>query len=576
MNKIIIVGHPHSNYKKVELLLSKCGMSAALPTKRDNLTPVQISQILLKAHGVEEISKLQRADELKQIEVMPVWQNMSFDLMLSNIDQQLWGWSDTEAIYLLEYWYQQDPSITFVLVYDDPETAHTRLPTEDRRLLTTDRLRLNTQVWTAYNSVLLDFYLSHRDRSLLIHSNQVNSSVYSSLQKLKNHITDSLQVPPEESLLSLMCAEGMDEVNYYENNEELSGLLAKKMIESDLEACQVYEKLQKEATLAHKPKHRQKIGGLDVHSSKPLYEKMWLELSKYELKLEEKQLELGTKNHKICQMNIAVKEQEIKNQKALGEINEFQVSNKKLILEKKLQVQENDLLVNQLHRVQEELEQLYHKDKEQTQLYKVNTKLIDEAKENVNNIKRITLDLANSKKELNKTQDQLNIVSTDLVEALRDKAVSLKLKNENELLLTQLHTVQEELEKIFIEMDLLKNTTSQNQIYYGAADRVKQELAYRLGARMIESSKSISSWFVIPFLFHIEKSRYEKERLLNLEKVKLPSLDQYADKSDIERIKNHLSYRLGVKMIENSNSIKGWVQMPWILYREAKLFKERK
>ena len=112
----------------MQRLLTECGMAPALPSRRENLTPAQITQTLVQAHGATSLELLQSADQLQQIKVAPVWQGMVLDLVLANLAQPLWGWADTEAVYLLDYWKEQDPQVVFVLVYDAPETVLTRVP----------------------------------------------------------------------------------------------------------------------------------------------------------------------------------------------------------------------------------------------------------------------------------------------------------------------------------------------------------------------------------------------------------------------------------------------------------------
>ena len=56
MNKIIIVGHPSSEYQDVETLLNDCGMSAAKPSRNEGILPVEIGAILCKAHRAKQLN----------------------------------------------------------------------------------------------------------------------------------------------------------------------------------------------------------------------------------------------------------------------------------------------------------------------------------------------------------------------------------------------------------------------------------------------------------------------------------------------------------------------------------------
>ena len=94
MNKIIIVGHPTSEYQDVVMLLNECGMSTAKPSRHEKILPVDIGAILCKAHGAKPLNEMGPNDEIHQIEVSSVWNGMAQDIMWGNLDQQLWGWAD--------------------------------------------------------------------------------------------------------------------------------------------------------------------------------------------------------------------------------------------------------------------------------------------------------------------------------------------------------------------------------------------------------------------------------------------------------------------------------------------------
>ena len=159
------------------------------------------------------------------------------------------------------------------------------------------------------------------------------------------------------------------------------------------------------------------------------------------------------------------------------------------------------------------------------------------------------------------------------------KSASAELQEENELLLGQLHKAQEDLERYYLENHQLKakakGIAAQSKVYYGAADRVKQQLAYRLGATMIAQSRSVGGWLSMPFALRAEAKRFKQDQAARPNQ-KLPPIAQYRDAHEAERIKQHLSYRLGARMIANSKTLGGWVSMPWALLGEAKAFRKER
>jgi hypothetical protein len=170
-----------------------------------------------------------------------------------------------------------------------------------------------------------------------------------------------------------------------------------------------------------------------------------------------------------------------------------------------------------------------------------------------------------------------------------DENSEIKIKNleeENKLLLLQLHQVQEELERYFLKLKSIKsenyrgfdsspsysfyNSTPQGP--YGAGDRIRGQLSYRLGRALISQSKSFKGWISLPWALRkvIREFRVEKSSGSN---EKLPSIESYADAYDADRVRQHLSFRLGSVLIQRSRSPIGWMILPWALLKTIKDFR---
>jgi len=156
-----------------------------------------------------------------------------------------------------------------------------------------------------------------------------------------------------------------------------------------------------------------------------------------------------------------------------------------------------------------------------------------------------------------------------------DAAAIAELKEENDLLLNQLHQVQEELERYYHENQKLKaavNTKPSKPRYYGAADRIKQQLTYRLGARVILQNQTFwGKVLLLPALWH-EARAFKHDQANRIEK-KFPPLNQYADAHEAERVKQHLSYRLGLIVRQVGYNPFKWPILPFALKSATKLWK---
>lgn len=275
MNRIIIVGHPSSNYQEVSSVLQQCGMSEALPSRREGLLPQEITATLCRIYQRPQIDCITVENDIEQLQVAPVWHGMALDLMLGNLDQTLWGWADPQAIYTLDYWKQLDDKLTFVLVYDEPQFALLQTPIQQRNI-STPELEQRLSNWMAYNSALLRFFLRNTERCLLVNSQQVQRNSADYLQKLQPLLNvQHLSLPdtatdladrtssnvnsisilmPEKKLTNIADLAGLETD---EAKETLLGSSVERYLLDQLMAeypayLQLYSELQSAASLPHK------------------------------------------------------------------------------------------------------------------------------------------------------------------------------------------------------------------------------------------------------------------------------------------------------------------------------------
>lgn len=485
INKVVIVGHPLSGFQEVENLLRISGMKSPAPSRRDGFLPVDISATLSKAHRTGIFNALHLNAEIKQIDVAPVWNGMALDLLLGNIDQDFWGWADSQSVYLLDYWTSLDPQLAFVLVYDTPEQLVAQA-FDAQTPLTPEALKQATDNWSAYNAALLHFYHRNPERCLLVHAQQVRESSNTYLQQMRTRIgapvlTDET-APVEayvftESPETIPAAQRNDAAQHNPPNA-LKAYIAHALIQRS-DTLQLYEELQSVANLPLAEQVAAPFGPLDA----------WVSMTA-----------LQNQHSKLAA-------------KALQSINEQQ--------------QENERILLQLHQAQEGLERYL----------------------------------------LEGQQQQTKIMELTEAEKL---AADLELTQENELILLQLHQVQEELERYYLENQRLK---AKPAAPYGAADRVKQQLRYQLGSKMIERSRSLSGWLGMPFAL-IGVARQYKRDLAKRKAIKQVPIEKYRDAHEAERVKQHLSYRLGTVLIKHGKNPLRWPLLPFALGSARKAWKQ--
>ncbi|TNB64835.1 glycosyltransferase family 2 protein [Campylobacter helveticus] len=112
-----------------------------------------------------------------------------------------------------------------------------------------------------------------------------------------------------------------------------------------------------------------------------------------------------------------------------------------------------------------------------------------------------------------------------------------------EILDTILRSPQEALDKYYTK-------------FYGAVDRIKNQLSYKLGEAILKANNPLK-FLKLPFtLISLVKTHQFEQKvlqfLIRLEpKFKPLDLEKYADYEEALRIKKHLSYRLGQALLKN-------------------------
>lgn len=149
------------------------------------------------------------------------------------------------------------------------------------------------------------------------------------------------------------------------------------------------------------------------------------------------------------------------------------------------------------------------------------------------------------------------------IEALELKL--LILERENLEIKKKLHEAYEEMEKIFINDNPNKITNNVKVIRidqrYGAAEIIRKSLQYRLGATIINDTRSINSIPKVPFNLFKNYIDFKNYNASTEEKY---DLHDYYDYPKAVELQEHLSYKVGLCIV---NSIENPLQAPLLPFR---------
>ncbi|PQA81490.1 hypothetical protein C5F52_20050 [Limnohabitans sp. TS-CS-82] len=156
MKIVIVASSPDCNTANLQTLLQASGLQAARPSAKYGHTASDWHSKIYTAldHDIDGLTTQ------SPLPVGIAWLDLAVDLMVSNIDQVEWGFADARATWLLDFWRNVDPQSRFVLAYTPPQHLDLSSPQA-----------LNT--WLSYSGELLRFYKANKARTILVDNSEV-------------------------------------------------------------------------------------------------------------------------------------------------------------------------------------------------------------------------------------------------------------------------------------------------------------------------------------------------------------------------------------------------------------------
>ncbi len=436
MKVILSVGGPGSGHGHVFDLLCQAGVATALPSRKLALSPQALQSQLLRSLEID----LGGSGPLTQVSVGKLWNEVASDLFLTNIEQSVWGWADHQTTVLMDFWREFDPQVRLLLVYQTPLAYLTKALAQNSNP-TPAIIEAALDQWTRWNGALLRCLQRHKEKCVLVNSEQALGDPGSLIGVLSSNWQIS-------SLGSLTAG-----VSVAPAFAHLQANLIHQLVDELHPAWELREELDGAAALPAQP---------PTSASTPHAAWVdWVGVGATLTTHETAQLEHG----EVC--------------KNLAEQSELARGLRAEVAQANTQVnglrQENELLLAQLHQVQEELESSFSKNQSlllvaekagtlEQRLMQLQTQAIERNKalDAAKGLQAKTsaahdTDKANwakEKGELTQSRDALTKQVAEAKKALdaaaHTSATAKELQQENEILLLQLHQVQEELEHYFL------------------------------------------------------------------------------------------------------------------------------
>ncbi|MEQ1740190.1 MAG: hypothetical protein ABL884_09800 [Methyloglobulus sp.] len=409
--------------------------------------------------------------EPAQLNPGKVWQGLSADLFIANLDQEIWGWADLNTIFLLNFWRDFDPQTRFVLVYSSPTYALAQLLREQE--ISPALIESFCSSWLRVNSELLRFYNRNLDRSVLFNIEALSLPLEANrlLSVSRDRLGVSLSAPAD------WCIEQpMDDAAFR--------LFAYSLLQEHPSVQVLYKELESVADIIYDFPEPQK----EILIAKTFVQYQHLAERHGEAR------ELST------QLNVQVLEL----QSQLGQIQQelaFEKQKPDQSSQLKDLKKENELLLLQMHQVQEELESYF------LQCQRLSSEQVKVAKERQTQIQQLTQARDQQAKLAAERHSQIQQLvqardgqaeerQTQIQQLTQARDEQAKLAAERQSQIQQLVRVRDEKAKLVTEQQALiqKQTRTQNEyeILSGENARLKNQ-SNVLEAKLRDAQASVSS-----------------------------------------------------------------------------------
>jgi hypothetical protein len=423
MKIILTCGHPYSGHYLVGKILRNCGVGEAFPSRLESYTPeVLQTKIFEVCEWLEDGSNKASLPALGKM-----WQELASSLLIANLSQPIWGWADSQTVWLLEFWKDFDPQIRFILVYSSPEFVICNML--QRQIDAPEDMDSLLTSWNRYNTELLRFYNRNQDRCLLVNAQTSLQYPQILIDKLSEAFGINLQL--------------LEDDNNTLNTSRIAAGLACSLINNTNPTDQniLYQELESTA---------------DIISSgvKPSAQERLLAWSEYNRLISELTSNANLAGQQQQELAMLKAQQtELKQQTRHNQTKQHELE------------EENELLLLQLHQIQEELEQHFLAKQELAEKEKQLISDITTKQQEIDNLRVNTLKFDEREKQL------VSDITTKQQEIDNLRVNTLKFDEREKQLVSDITTKQQEIDNLRVntlkfderEKQLVSDITTKQQ-----------------------------------------------------------------------------------------------------------------
>ncbi|MES2912701.1 MAG: hypothetical protein V4718_14990, partial [Pseudomonadota bacterium] len=164
MKTICITGASQNDLHPVAHLLQQAGLASPKTVKRDDPIDMALWHEQVMSMAAEDAPVGQPIASPGRL-----WEQLANEIFIANIKSKVWGWADARSTWLLDFWSQFEPRLKFVLVCVTPQQMLASAMAKDTETVSVDEVMT---AWQQHHQELLRFHHRHPQRSLLVDSRE--------------------------------------------------------------------------------------------------------------------------------------------------------------------------------------------------------------------------------------------------------------------------------------------------------------------------------------------------------------------------------------------------------------------
>lgn len=188
MKTLCITGTECAMFNKISDTIFNAGISPAKTITQPNGSSMDFNDWHQKVVDENSLLSIDSSSKIGRI-----WEQLAVDLFMENVGQEKWGWACPQSVKLLNFWHSFAPQLCFILLYSTPEeviyAASKNLNNSGVHNNSGDAI---IKQWLNDQQMMLKFYIKNPLQSLLINVNDFRKNPKYLVEKINEHFNFNL------------------------------------------------------------------------------------------------------------------------------------------------------------------------------------------------------------------------------------------------------------------------------------------------------------------------------------------------------------------------------------------------